>query len=96
MDAVILILAGIYFLMVGIEGNAQNFFAELAQEEEFIYWIIAILVVTALWETPVGARVAKPMALLIVLGFLLSKNASTGQANYQMIASGLKNIAPAL
>lgn len=96
MDAVIITLAGIYFLMVGIEGNAQNFFGKLAEEEQFVYWIIAILVITALWETPVGARVARPLALLIVLGFLLAKNSSTGQANYQMIATGLENIAPAL
>ncbi len=94
MDSIILTLAGIYFLMVGIQGNALNFFAALAADETFLYWIIAILVITALWETDYGAEVAKPAALLIVLGFLLAS--SSGEKNYVLIGNGFKNVLPGL
>jgi hypothetical protein len=96
MDSIILTLAGIYFLMVGIQGNALNFFAALAADETFLYWIIAILVITALWETDYGAEIAKPAALLIVLGFLLASNSASGEKNYVLIANGFKNVLPGL
>jgi hypothetical protein len=96
MDAVLFTIGGLYLIMVGVHGNAMPFFSAVAGEQEFLYWVVAIFVITALWESPYGAQIARPLAALVVMGFLLSQNSSAGQRNYALIGSGLKQVLPAL
>lgn len=90
MSSVFLAIYGLYFVMVGVRGNACQLFTDLQEEKQFLYWVIILLVLLALWETPVGEELAKPAAVLIVLGFLLANN------NYQTIGANLKQVLPAL
>ena len=80
MTTVLAIAYGLYLTLVGVHGNAPALFGEIGQERQFLYWIIVLLVVSALWETESGAEIAKPLAILIVIGFLL-RNYSTLQKN---------------
>lgn len=89
MGTILTILYGIYFIMVGIEGNADEFFTDITQETQFIYWLIAFFIIAGLWESPVAEKVAKPMALLIVIGFLLSNNNyTTIKNNFDALMTG--------
>lgn len=94
MEPVIFIIAGIYCMAVGLHGNAMALFAQVEEESTFLYWIVAILIVTALWETPKGATVARPFAVLIILGWMVATNATSGQRNYAMVLTGLKTLLP--
>lgn len=98
MEAVSLIVIGVYLFMVGIHGNGLALVNQLGQEKQFFYWIIAIVVIIALWESQEGEEVAKPFAALIVLGFLLSSSTVSGtkQANYISVGNGLKAVLPEL
>lgn len=84
MPTLMLFVYGLYLLFVGVNGNADELFTELSQEKQFIYWLVAIFVVVGLWESPIGGKVAKPFAALIVLGFLLKNN------NYATILNNAK------
>ncbi len=77
---------GLYFLLVGIHGNAEEFLSDITQEKQFVYWLIALGIIAGLWESPVGSKIAKPAATLVVLGFLLSNN------NYQTIRTHFDNL----
>lgn len=74
MGSIVLIAYGLYLTMVGVRGNAPTLLADLAQEQQFVYWILVLMVVAGLWESPAGERIAKPFAALIVVGFLLKNN----------------------
>ena len=87
---VLLIIYGVYVVLVGAHGNAPALLNQLDQEKQFIYWSLVILVVMALWETNAGSKIAKPFALLIVIGFLLHNG------NYQKIVAGAKTVFPGL
>jgi hypothetical protein len=91
MESVLFIVMGLYLTIVGIRGNASALFNQVLTEKEFIYWIVAIVVVLALWETPVGEEVAKPLAGLLVLGFLVSNTTGTGR-NYVLIGHGISQV----
>lgn len=84
MPALLLIIYGIYLAAVGVRGNAPQLGDALSQEKTFAYWLIVLLVVGALWEFPAGGKVAKPLAALIVIGFLLKSN------NWQTIATNAR------
>lgn len=81
-----MMIYGIYFILVGVHGNATEFLTDITEEKQFLYWIVAIFVIVGLWESPVGEKVAKPFAVLIVLGFLLSNS------NYKKILDNMKNV----
>jgi hypothetical protein len=87
---VLLVLYAIYFLIVGINGNASSLISQVETEKQFIYWALVILIVMALWDTQTGEKIAKPFAFLIVLGFLLHNN------NWKTIASNAKTAFPGL
>ena len=93
MEAVLYVVAGLYCMSVGLHGNAMALFSQVSKEKQFLYWIVAILLITALWGSPVGGKVAKPLAALCVLGFLLTTS-SSGQRNYQLVGTGLKTLMP--
>jgi hypothetical protein len=95
MPAILLIVYGIYLTAVGVRGNAPALGTALAGEKQFGYWIIVLLVVGALWEFPNGGKVAKPLAALIVIGFLLkSSNYQTIAANARALFSGTASASP--
>lgn len=85
MGSLLLIAYGIYLTMVGVRGNAPELLNDLTDEAQFVDWIIVLLVVAGLWEFPAGERIAKPLAGLIVVGFLLKNN------NWQTIAANAGN-----
>ncbi len=86
MNSLFLVIYGLYFVLVGFAGNAEELATDVTQETEFVYWIVAIAAVALLWESPVGGKVAKPFAVLIVLGFLLNNN------NYQTIFKNAQSL----
>lgn len=90
MSSILAIVYGFYFVLVGIRGNGPAFLAAVSQETQFLYWVIVLLVLAALWETDTGAELARPFAILIVVGFLLSNN------NWKTIGTNAKAILPAL
>lgn len=87
MTAILAILYGVYLVIVGVRGNALPFVNELSKEGQFVYWVLVLLVVAAFWETQRGAQIARPLAVLIVLGFLL-KNWQTLMHNARAAAPG--------
>jgi hypothetical protein len=87
---VLLVLYAIYFLIVGIKGNASELLTQVEQEKQFIYFALVILIVMALWDTEAGAKIARPFAFLIVIGFLLHND------NWKTIATNAKASFPGL
>ena len=94
MLAIVSILYGVYFIVSGIQGNAPTAAHMLGQEGQFVYWIIVLMVLMALWETSVGAELARPLAVLIVLGWLLHQ--INGVPNYKTLGDNAKALLPAL
>ena len=89
MTSIVTILYGLYFVLVGAHGNAEEFLALIVQEKQFVYWLVAMLIIAGLWESPVATNLAKPLAALIVLGFLLSnKNYETIIQHFDAIMAG--------
>ncbi len=80
MTAILGIVYGVFLVLVGIQGNGVAFFKALGQEGQFVLWLVVLLVIAALLETDTGAQLARPLVVLIVLGFLL-KNWHTIAAN---------------
>ncbi len=90
MAAVMAMVYGFYLITVGVRGNAPSLLQDVTQEGQFLYWIVVLFVLAALWETDTGEEIAKPFAALIVIGFLLTNG------NYATIATNAKAILPAL
>lgn len=86
MAAILTLTYAIYFVLAGVRGNAPAMLRELQTEKQFLLWIIVMLVVAALWETESGEEVAKPLAILIVLGFLI-RNIQTLRTNAAALAT---------
>jgi len=87
MNAILAILYGVFLILVGVRGNGIALAGALSQEGQFVYWVLVLLVVAAFWETETGAQVARPLAFLIVVGFLLR--------NWQTIVNNARAAAPA-
>lgn len=79
MASILTILYGLYFILVGARGNAEEFLSLVVQEKQFVYWVVAMFIIAGLWESKVATNLAKPLAALIVLGFFLSNK------NYDII-----------
>lgn len=86
MSTILAITYGLYFVLVGVRGNAPKLLTAITDEKQFLLWIIVMLVVAGLWETQKGAEVARPLAILIVMGFLL-RNIATLKANAAALAN---------
>lgn len=91
MAAILAIIYAFYFVMVGAAGNANQFLTLASQEKVFLYWVIVLLIVAALWNLGgVGSKFGPAFAGLIVVGFLLAnKNGLTILHNAQQILPGL-------
>lgn len=79
MAVILVILYAFYFIIVGAAGGANQFLTMAAQEKQFLYWVIVLLIVAALWNLGgVGSKFGPAFAVLIVAGFLLTnKNGLT-------------------
>ncbi len=79
---------GIYFILVGIHGNAGKL-ATVVEDNgrEFLVWILAILVLRALYNVPVLRPAVKPFIALAALTFVLT--------NWNSVVSQLNDILPA-
>jgi hypothetical protein len=86
MTTILTLAYGLFCVLVGARGNAPDLLTDLGQEKTFLYWIIVLLVVAALWESEVGEELAKPLVLLIIIGFLL-RNWSTLTTNARALSA---------
>ena len=82
------VLYGVYFVMVGLRGNAPELISGIEQEGTFLYWIVILLILAALWQVDTAEQFTKPFILLIVIGFLLHNS------NWQKIATNAKQLLP--
>ncbi len=90
MSALLAIIYGFYFIMVGVNGNAPALFTMMEAEKQFLYWCIVLLVMAVLWESPVAEELAKSFCFLVVIGFLLSnQNGLKIIANAKAILPGI-------
>ena len=77
----------LYFILVGWNGNATELMTEIQQDGRgFIPWILAILVLRALYASQTLRPMVKPFIGLAVLVFALK--------NYSTIATQLNQILP--
>lgn len=87
MNAILAILYGVFLILVGIRGNAGQLANALTQEGQFVYWVIVLLVLAALWEFESGAELAKPFTALVIVAFLLR--------NWGTLSTNLRAVLPA-
>lgn len=65
-------LYALYFVFVGVNGNASEMFAEVEKDAKgFAPWVIALLVLKALNESDTLRPVVKPFIGLAILTFVL-------------------------
>lgn len=81
-------LYAIYFILVGSKGNASPMMAQAQQDGKgFIVWILAILVLRALYASDTLKPLIKPFIVLAGLTFFLK--------NYATIAGQVNQLLPA-
>ena len=76
-------LYGLYLIFVGINGNSKALQGELAQDgKPFLIWILAIIILRAMYNVDVLRPMIKPFMGLIVLSFVLKNYGNlTSQIN---------------
>lgn len=78
----------LYFILVGIKGNASQMVTLVQRDgKNFLPWILAILVLRALYSSETLRPAVKPFIVLALLTFTLR--------NYGTIAGQLNQILPA-
>lgn len=78
----------IYFILVGIKGNASPLYQAIVQDGRgFIPWILAIFVLKAMYSSETLRPVVKPFIGLAILVFVVK--------NFSTISSQLNAILPA-
>jgi hypothetical protein len=81
-------LYAVYFIMVGVHGNAQKMIAQVQDDGKgFVPWIIAILVLRALYGSETLRPMIKPFIALAALTFVLK--------NYATVAGQVNQLLPA-
>ncbi len=79
---------GIYFILVGVHGNASRLLTIVEDNgREFLVWILAVLVLRALYNVPALRPAVKPFIALAALTFVL--------INWNQVISQLDQILPA-
>jgi hypothetical protein len=89
MSSALVGLYGIYFVLVGIYGNSDKLLKFVEDNgKDFLVWILAIVVLAALYRVKAIRPAVKPFIALAVLVFVL-KNWSTisAQLNYFLPAN---------
>lgn len=80
-------LYGLYFVFVGINGNASKLTANVQQDaKNFIPWVLAILVLRALYASDTLKPMVKPFIGLAALTFFLR--------NYSKVVSQVNQLMP--
>jgi hypothetical protein len=84
-------LYALYFILVGLHGNAGQMVSNVEQDgQKFIPWILAILVLRALYASDTLRPLVKPFIVLAVLVFFLKNYATVaGQVN-QILPSNVQ------
>lgn len=81
-------LYAIYFILVGTHGNAKAMVAQVqADGKDFMPWLVAILILRALYGVETLRPLIKPFIALAGLTFFLK--------NYATIAGQLNQLLPA-
>lgn len=72
MSALFIGLYGIYFLMVGLNGNYKEVTEALGEDTPgYMVWLFVIIVLAALYSTNSTKDMVKPFIVLLVLNFVL-------------------------
>jgi len=72
MNGLIIGVYGIYFLLVGLAGNAPKLLDMLGEDAGgFLPWIVSIGVLAVAYEYPATQKMARPFILLLILSFVL-------------------------
>jgi hypothetical protein len=84
-------LYALYFILVGLHGNAGTMVSNVEQDgQKFIPWILAILVLRALYASDTLRPLVKPFIVLAALVFFLKNYATVaGQVN-QILPSNVQ------
>jgi hypothetical protein len=81
-------LYAIYFIMVGVRGNATALLDDVQQDgKAFLPWIIAIVVLRAMYGSDTLRPLIKPFIALAALTFVVK--------NFATVAGQLNQILPA-
>ncbi len=72
MNALLIGIYGIFFLLVGLSGNAPSFLA-MAKEDAggFLPWAVGVGVLAIAYEYPATRKMAQPFIFLLILSFIL-------------------------
>lgn len=71
MLGLLIALYGFYLVAVGYHGNAGKLFDDLKQEKQFVYWLIAIVILYALWQVDSLKPIIKPFIVLALISTAL-------------------------
>lgn len=87
MSSALVGLYGVYFLLVGVHGNSSKLLT-LTEEngQDFLVWILAIIVLAALYHVKAIRPAIKPFIALAALVFVLK--------NWNTVAAQLNDILP--
>jgi hypothetical protein len=80
-------LYGLYFVLVGIHGNSGKMVAQVQQDGKgFIPWVLAILILRAMYSSDTLRPMVKPFIGLAALTFVLK--------NYAKVVTQVNQILP--
>lgn len=86
MNALIIGIYGIFFVLVGLAGNAPKLVSMVKSDiGGFLPWAVAIAVLAVAYEYPTTRKMAQPFIFLLILSFILS-NFDNLQAEYNRLA----------
>lgn len=72
MNGLIIGVYGIFFLLVGLAGNAGKLLDALGEDAGgFLPWVVAIGALAVAYEYPATQKMARPFILLLILSFVL-------------------------
>lgn len=87
MNGLVIGIYGIFFLLVGLAGNAPKLLGMVGEDVGgFLPWVVAIATLAVAYEYPATQKMAKPFILLLVLSFVLY-NFDKLNAEYQRLQS---------
>jgi len=86
MNALIIGLYGIFFMLTGLSGNAGKF-VDMVKEDAggFLPWATSIGVLAVMYEYPLTRRVAQPFILLLIISFIVANFDSLSE-EYQRLS----------
>lgn len=72
MNGLIIGVYGIFFLLVGLAGNAPKLLGMVGDDAgNFLPWVVAIAALSVAYEYPATQKMARPFILLLILSFVL-------------------------